>query len=40
MFSFPSQDEANQAVAVIQNYNFRYSCFVDRPGPSMTYLRK
>ena len=40
MFSFPSQDEANQAVAVIQNYNFRYSCFVGRPGPSMTYLRK
>ena len=40
MFSFPNADEANQAIAIIQEYGFRYSCFVGRPGPSMSYLRK
>lgn len=35
-----NQDEARQALAVIRQQHFRYSCFVGRPNPSFTYLRR
>ncbi len=37
---FPNREEAEQALAVIARYGFRQNCFVGRPDPSMTYLRK
>ena len=40
-FSFgSSQQEADKALSIIQHYGFRYSCFVGRPDPSFTYLRR
>lgn len=35
-----NQAEARQALAVIKKHGFRNSCFVGRPDPSFTYLRK
>ena len=41
MFDFGSNKaEAVQAFNIIKKYGFRYSCFVGRPDPSFTYLRK
>jgi hypothetical protein len=40
MFSFPSQAEAQQAVQIVKQFGFTHSCFVGRPGPSMSYQRK
>jgi len=41
MFDFGSnRDEAEQSAAIIRKYGFTQSCFVGRPGPSFTYLRR
>ena len=41
MFDFGANKvEADQALAIIKKYGFTQSCFVGRPGPSFTYLRK
>jgi len=41
MFDFAGQEsEARLAFAIIRNYGFNKSCFVGRPDPSFTYLRK
>lgn len=41
LFSFgDKQDEALDAVEAIRQHGFTHSCFVGRPGPSFTYLRK
>jgi hypothetical protein len=41
MFDFgANQSEAHQALAIIKKYGFTHSCFVGRPGPSFTYLRR
>jgi hypothetical protein len=41
LFDFGSNaSEARQAYAIIKKYGFTRSCFVGRPGPSFTYLRK
>jgi hypothetical protein len=40
MFELPNQRDAQRAVQAIKRYGFRRSCFVGRPGPSMSYLRK
>lgn len=33
-----SEAQANQALRVVRHYGINQSCFVGRPGPSMTYL--
>ena len=38
--AFPNRKEAVQAMNIIKKYGFTKSCFVGRPGPSFTYLRK
>lgn len=41
MFDFgANQAEASQALAVIRTHGFTHSCFVGRPKPSFSYLRK
>ncbi|MCB2146713.1 MAG: hypothetical protein KQI81_09585 [Deltaproteobacteria bacterium] len=35
-----SQTDARQALAVIRRYGFSQSCFVGRPDPDFTYLRR
>ena len=41
MFDFGNnRQEAEQALAVIRKYGFTQSCFVGRPQPSFSYLRK
>jgi hypothetical protein len=40
MFVFPSQAEAQKAVDIVKHYGFNQTCFVGRPGPSMSYQRK
>jgi hypothetical protein len=41
MFSFGSKkDEAEKTLAIIKKYGFTRSCFVGRPDPSFSYLRK
>ncbi len=41
MYDFGSNEtEARQALSIIKKYGFTQSCFVGRPGPSFTYLRK
>jgi hypothetical protein len=41
MFDFNNnEDEAFTALAVLQKYQFNRTCFVGRPNPSMTYLRR
>ncbi len=39
-FKAPTQAEAQEVINVIKHYGFTKSCFVGRPGPSMSYLRK
>ncbi|MFC2951056.1 hypothetical protein ACFOOP_03905 [Marinicaulis aureus] len=39
-FTAPTQAEAQEVINVIKYYGFTKSCFVGRPGPSMSYLRK
>ena len=41
MFSFGSKEaEARQALAIIKQHGFTFSCFVGRPNPIFRYLRK
>lgn len=40
MRMFPNREEAEQAVAIIRNYGFNQTCYIGRPGPSVTYFRK
>ena len=41
MFDFANKEgEARKALAVIKRYGFNKSCFVGRPNPSFSYLRK
>lgn len=40
LFSFPNEREARQALAIVQHYRFIQSCFVGRPNPSMSYLKR
>jgi len=41
MFAFGDKEaEARQALAIIQKYGFTKTCYVGRPDPSFTYLRK
>ena len=41
MFDFDTNKaEAETAFAIIKKYGFRYSCFVGRPDPSFSYMRK
>ena len=41
MFDFgTNQSEANQAHEIIKHYGFNKTCYVGRPGPSLTYLLK
>jgi len=41
MFDFGANNaEADQALAIIKKYGFTHSCYVGRPGPSFTYLRR
>jgi len=40
LFAFPNQAEAQRAVQIVKHYGFNNSCFVGRPGPSMTYQRR
>jgi len=35
-----NENEARTSLKIIKKYDFRYICFVGRPGPSMTYFRK
>ena len=34
------ENEARQTLAIIKKYGFTKSCYVGRPGPSFSYLRK
>lgn len=38
--AFPNRPEARKGLAIMRKHRARYSCFVGRPGPSMTYLRR
>lgn len=41
MFDFAAnQAQANQALQIIKQYGFAFSCFVGRPDPSFQYLRR
>lgn len=41
LYDFGSnEEEARQALAIIKKHRFSYSCFVGRPDPSFTYLRR
>ena len=41
IFDFGNKEnEARQALAIIKKYGFTRSCYVGRPGPSFSYLRK
>ncbi|MDZ8025829.1 MAG: hypothetical protein RMX97_14230 [Nostoc sp. DedQUE11] len=41
MFDFGNnKSEATTSLAIIKKYNFTHSCFVGRPDPSFTYLRR
>ena len=41
MFDFGTNlGEAKQSLSIIKHHGFTRSCFVGRPGPSFTYLRK
>lgn len=40
LISFPNQAEATEALDVIRRYGFTHLCYVGRPNPSMTYLRR
>jgi len=38
--AFPSLAEARQGLRIMRKLRARHSCFIGRPGPSMTYLRR
>jgi len=41
MFDFGHKEqEARKAFRIIKKYRFRFSCFVGRPNPSFTYLKR
>jgi hypothetical protein len=41
LFDFEDKrDEAEQALALLRKYGFTHSCYVGRPQPSFTYLRR
>jgi len=41
MFDFgPKRNEARKALRVIKRYHLNKSCFVGRPGPSFTYMKR
>jgi hypothetical protein len=41
IFDFADKEsEARMALAIIKAYRFEYVCYVGRPDPSMTYLRR
>jgi len=40
MLAFDNQQSANDAIEIIEYYEFDEFCFVDRPNPPMTYFRK
>ena len=40
MKTFPNQAEAERALQVIGAYGFTQTCYVGRPDPSLTYLRR
>jgi class 3 adenylate cyclase len=40
MFATANQLDAERAIKIIRHYGFNRSCFVGRPGPTMSYLRK
>jgi len=40
LFGFDSNESASQALEVIKNYGFNQSCFVGRPHPKFSYLKK
>lgn len=40
LFVFPNQSEAINALNIIKQYGFTKTCFVGRPDPSFSYLRK
>ena len=40
MMLFPNMAQAQKALAIIKMHQARFQCFVGRPGPSMTYLKK
>lgn len=40
MKKFPNQDEAEEALAIIQQYGFTQTCYIGRPKASFSYLRK
>jgi hypothetical protein len=40
VMAFPNREEAAEALAVIRHHGFTRYCFVGRPDPSMTYLRR
>lgn len=41
LFDFgDNEGEANQALAIIKKYRFSHSCYVGRPDPSFTYMRR
>jgi hypothetical protein len=41
MFDFgANKAEAEQTLAIIKKYGFTYTCYVGRPGPKFSYLRK
>jgi hypothetical protein len=35
-----NEAEARQAYKIIKKYGFKNTCYVGRPGPSMTYMRR
>lgn len=40
VMSFPNLAEAQRALAILRMHGVRAQCFVGRPGPSMTYLKR
>ena len=40
MASFQKEDDVKQAIAILKHYKVRQICYVGRPGPSMTYLKR
>ena len=40
MLRFRERSSANDAVRIMQHYGARQICYVGRPGPSMTYLKR
>lgn len=40
VFSFPNRREGRKALDIIRKYRFNKSCYVGRPDPSFSYLRR